>query len=79
MVKDVSEDGSQIQEAHCSISSNVSDAELLKEASEAVDEGPDLNLSSSAMEDNIKDRTLEGGPVPSGEKHSLSVEVYFYC
>ncbi|KAJ4718080.1 Activating signal cointegrator 1 complex subunit 1 [Melia azedarach] len=75
LVKDVSEDGSQIQEAHCSISSNVSDAELLKEASEAVDEGPDLNLSSSAMEDNIKDRTLEGGPVPSGEKHSLSVEV----
>ncbi|KAH9665834.1 KH domain-containing protein [Citrus sinensis] len=75
LVKDVSEDGSQIQEMHCSISSNVSDAQLGVEVAEAVNEGTDLTLSSSASLDDIKDETLEGEPVPSAERHSLSVEV----
>ncbi|GAY51117.1 hypothetical protein CUMW_131840 [Citrus unshiu] len=75
LVKDVSEDGSQIQEMHCSTSSNVSDAQLGVEVAEAVNEGTDLTLSSSASLDDIKDETLEGEPVPSAERHSLSVEV----
>ena len=60
---------------HCSISSNVSDAQLDVEVAEAVNEGTDLTLSSSVSLDDIKDETLEGEPVPSAERHSLSVEV----
>lgn len=77
LVKDVSEDGSQIQEMDCSISSNVSDAQVVAEVDEAVNEGTELTFSSSALLDDIKDGTLEAKPVPLAEKHSLSVEVLF--
>ena len=80
-VKDViieSENGSQIQEVHCSISSNVSDNPHAREVADAMDEVTISTLSSSTMQDNVKDKVLEGDSVPSTDKHSLSIEVKFW-
>lgn len=70
-----SENGTQIQEVHCSISSNVSDAQHAKEAADTVDEITVSTLNSSTLKDDVKDRSLEGVSVQSADKHSLSMEV----
>ncbi|TXG46482.1 hypothetical protein EZV62_028017 [Acer yangbiense] len=77
-VKDViieSENGNQIQEVHCSISSNVSDTPHAREVADAMDEVTISTLNSSTLQDNVKDKVLEGDSVPSADKHSLSIEI----
>ncbi|KAK2654750.1 hypothetical protein Ddye_014606 [Dipteronia dyeriana] len=77
-VKDViieSENGNQIQEVHCSISSNVSDTPHAREIADAMDEATISTLNSSTLQDNVEDKVLEGDSVPSADKHSLSIEI----
>ncbi|GAV77564.1 KH_1 domain-containing protein/AKAP7_NLS domain-containing protein [Cephalotus follicularis] len=74
LVNDVTvdiEDESQVQEVHCGISSNVSVTQHVTEV-EAVDEVRKPNPSSSALQDNVVDGALDGDPVSSTAKQSLS-------
>lgn len=48
--------------------------EMIKVAKEVTDS----TISSRALKDNVEDGTLEGEPVISAEKHTLSMKVTFY-
>lgn len=73
-----SEDGSQIQEVRCSISTNALDAQNVMNVAEAAKEVTDSNLSSGNLQDSVEERAMEGQLDSSTGKHSLSVEVKFW-
>ncbi|TXG68933.1 hypothetical protein EZV62_003868 [Acer yangbiense] len=45
-----------------------------RELADAMDEVTISTLNSSTLQDNVKDKVLEGDSVPSADKHSLSIE-----
>ncbi|KAK7261789.1 hypothetical protein RIF29_28109 [Crotalaria pallida] len=68
-----SKDGSDVREVGCSASSTISN--VTKVATEAMDEITESATRSSLLQDDVKNKVLEGGSSLSTGKHSISVEV----